>query len=160
MGYHIILTQPQFPPTIFYKIYVVRNLVDMCAFSPRNYTLESKQLHPIDLFNKGRKKEVKKENGAWYNRFENNEWRPVLDSVMLDMDHMVIRSAPKTKKFHFLLSERQKRFSIKTSDKGKEWMRVVDELENGMLEWSNMLDFDAYQKKWSEIATTQAVGDI
>jgi hypothetical protein len=33
-----------FPPTVFYKIFVHRPLVDMCAFSPRVYTLDAAQM--------------------------------------------------------------------------------------------------------------------
>ncbi|KAI8910868.1 hypothetical protein EDD86DRAFT_217863 [Gorgonomyces haynaldii] len=88
MGIHMRfrLGGEKFPPVIFYKIYVDRKLVDMNAFSPRDYTLsDTKMVDPVHLFNKTAWKPGKYEE--WYQRFENNEWRPVLDSVhplMLD----------------------------------------------------------------------------
>eukprot|EP00842_Homolaphlyctis_polyrhiza_P003575 jgi/Hompol1/4218/HPOL_003588-RA len=42
-----------FPPKIYYKVYIHQNMVDMNAFSPRDYTkTKSKQVPPRHLFNK------------------------------------------------------------------------------------------------------------
>ena len=52
----------------------------MNAFSPRDYTAqENKQPLPVELFNK-----MVTEGGlpsGWYQRIENNGWRPVSDRV-------------------------------------------------------------------------------
>ncbi|KAJ3037680.1 hypothetical protein HDV00_001402 [Rhizophlyctis rosea] len=73
-----------FPPTIYYKIFVHRNLIDMNAFSPRDYTAAyAKQALPRDLFDKtGPLPEYKDE--GWYVRIENNGWRAVSDKVWME----------------------------------------------------------------------------
>lgn len=43
--------QRNFPPTVYYKIFVHNPIVDMNAFSPRDYTREGKQILPLNLFN-------------------------------------------------------------------------------------------------------------
>jgi hypothetical protein len=92
-------------------------------------------------------------------RFENNEWRPVLDTTLLEMDHMVILSQPKTKRYHFLAETRLKALEQKRIDKKLEWLNKLDSLDDGFIEWSANLDFEEYQKSWTEIATTRAVGE-
>ncbi|KAI9330475.1 hypothetical protein DFJ73DRAFT_765345 [Zopfochytrium polystomum] len=70
------LMQTTFPPTIYYKIFIHQNLVDMNAFSPRDYTQESaKAPPPRILFSK---------IGGWYQRRENNGWRPVANRPARD----------------------------------------------------------------------------
>ena len=96
-----------FPPTIYYKIFVHTPLVDLGAFSPRDYTKEAKQILPLFLFNKSKgvePQEVKEivnhlqignppimrshasvkckyRTDGWYQRIENNGWRPISDKV-------------------------------------------------------------------------------
>ena len=70
-----------FPPIVFYKVFVHHNLVDMNAFSPRDYTKQrNKQPLPRQLFLKD-SVHVKEEPENWYVRYENNDWRPVSDTV-------------------------------------------------------------------------------
>jgi len=42
----------QFPPTIYYKIYIHKGLIDICAFAPRDYN-KQKKFTPIALHSKG-----------------------------------------------------------------------------------------------------------
>jgi hypothetical protein len=43
----------EFPPTIYYKIFLHRNMVDINAFAPRDYTSQNaKQVLPVQLFSK------------------------------------------------------------------------------------------------------------
>ncbi|RKO88857.1 hypothetical protein BDK51DRAFT_26479 [Blyttiomyces helicus] len=82
MGLHVRfrLGGASFPPTIFYKIFVHQNMVDMNAFSPRAYTLaDTKAVLPKTLFNNVGELPGPVENGGWYQRFDNNGWRPVSD---------------------------------------------------------------------------------
>jgi hypothetical protein len=104
-----LLFQEIFPPSIYYKIYTHKPLVDVNAFAPRDYTkISTKQLLPKIIHNKvpktwadtgkskfmykvgeGGKKRKKKPadlcfheiTESWYKRIENNGWRPVSDRV-------------------------------------------------------------------------------
>jgi hypothetical protein len=40
-----------FPPTVYYKIFAHKPIIDMNSFSPRDYTQEGKQILPLNLFN-------------------------------------------------------------------------------------------------------------
>ena len=78
----------KFPPTIYYKIFTHRSIVDMCAFSPRDYTdMRERRRLGRDLHNKdprvpsAKPHLLKGERGGWYERVENNEWRPLSEKV-------------------------------------------------------------------------------
>lgn len=82
--------QAQFPPTIFYKIFIHRNMIDLNSFSPRDYTASSsRQELPAKLFLKdlgplpvkGQMGKSKVNKDEWYAREDSNNWRPVLDFV-------------------------------------------------------------------------------
>jgi hypothetical protein len=70
-----------FPPNVYYKIYTYRNIVDVCAYSPRDYTaMHLRKPLPRNTHNKvDMKKEQKMEEDKtnWYQRWENNGWRLV-----------------------------------------------------------------------------------
>ena len=49
-----ICLQVNFPPNIYYKVFTHQPIVDLCAYSPRDYTaLSYKQKLPRDLHNHG-----------------------------------------------------------------------------------------------------------
>ncbi|KAJ3011746.1 hypothetical protein HKX48_006684 [Thoreauomyces humboldtii] len=61
MGIHVRfrLGGTTFPPLIYYKVFVHKSLVDMNAFSPRDYTSqEARRPLPVDLFGSERCKEI------------------------------------------------------------------------------------------------------
>lgn len=89
---HPLLPQDVFPPNIYYKIFTYRHIVDLCAFSPRDYTsLDLRRPLPSSVHNKGENKAVKCVKGGaegtcegtdnWYKRWENNGWRMVPSRV-------------------------------------------------------------------------------
>ena len=75
----------QFPPTIYYKIYLHRNMIDLNSFAPRDYTAQSsKQVLPAALFLKTQETlSIKTPMQEWYERLDSNDWRPVLEIVMM-----------------------------------------------------------------------------
>ena len=47
-------SKEKFPPNIYYKIFTHRNIVDMCANAPRDYTKASTKRLPVEyIHNKG-----------------------------------------------------------------------------------------------------------
>ncbi len=83
LGAHVRfrLGGPVFPPTVYYKIFTHRALVDVCAFAPRDYVAAQAAKPRADAA-----RHLKEAEGAhkpplstesWYRRVENNDWRPV-----------------------------------------------------------------------------------
>ena len=93
---------PVFPPKIYYKIFTRRPVIDMNAFSPRDYAAapfvvnlivnkHDSRLHPCllrktmpaDKFNHpgALTRRVEDDMSGWYRRVENNGWRSISTSV-------------------------------------------------------------------------------
>jgi hypothetical protein len=84
-----------YPPTIFYKIFTHRCVADIGAFAPKDYTAARKQRSPAATHNHdatvangrassrtaGGAQPVAGRRDGWYQRFENNAWRPVAEAV-------------------------------------------------------------------------------
>lgn len=83
LGAHVRfrLGGPMFPPTVYYKIFTHRALVDVCAFAPRDYVAAQAAKPRADAAR--HLKEVPSQGqrplntDTWYRRVENNDWRPV-----------------------------------------------------------------------------------
>ncbi|KAJ3375439.1 hypothetical protein GGF31_004557 [Allomyces arbusculus] len=150
-----------FPPTIYYKIYVNHATIDLGAFAPRNYA------NPLDTQKK-----------TWYKRFENNGWRPIIQSVNpfeLLQDPVYVQSSYKRIEYPPLPSVRRTDVERKRKRKKVEWMRKMygiagpsppppapddddadplPDIDDDMLQWSAALDFDQYARDWYGLATT------
>ncbi|KAJ3053643.1 hypothetical protein HK097_003756 [Rhizophlyctis rosea] len=120
-----------FPPTIYYKIFVHKNLVDMNAFSPRDYTAPySKQVLPRDLFDKTGKlpeyADVPTAKGGWYMRSENNGWRAVSDRVWEERQQPTTQIAgDKTTEFHHVKLMRRQEVEKKKKLKRLIWLQKM-----------------------------------
>ena len=94
------LAGERFPPTIYYKIFTNRPVQDLCANAPRNYTRPYLRLKSaVDsnnklnrfpeqglflfriLFTRNLMSVIDQE--GWYRRIENNGWRPVAYTHLL-----------------------------------------------------------------------------
>ncbi|KAJ3214895.1 hypothetical protein HDU67_001097 [Dinochytrium kinnereticum] len=117
----------KFPPTIYYKIFVHSRLVDMNAFSPRDYTKETKQVQPRVLFTK--KFDLpsqKSETDGWYQRYENNGWRPVSDRVWDERnDEISVATSVSPVAFHFSNIKRRQEIERKRKQKKLKWLRTM-----------------------------------
>jgi len=82
-----------FPPAVYYKIYTHRPVVDLCATAPRDYTRAVNKVKlPKQRFNSVKEGRNRIQNlifsgnsqtQGWYQRFENNSWRPISDKMLL-----------------------------------------------------------------------------
>lgn len=103
-----------FPPLIYYKIFVHGAIVDINSFAPRDYNQMKKQKKKATINIKLDKDENDKHEG-WYERIENNGWRPINDKILSPYDQIEIETSNKPKPFHFdprkrkALTEREKR---------------------------------------------------
>ncbi|KAI9333705.1 hypothetical protein BDR26DRAFT_921236 [Obelidium mucronatum] len=116
-----------FPPTIYYKIFVHHKLVDMNAFSPRDYT-KTKQRLPRELFTKGFEVQDREKDG-WYQRIENNGWRPIVERNWKEelLDDTTSRTAAKTVRFHHSKLKRQAELEKMKKLKKLQWMKKLYE---------------------------------
>ncbi|ORZ30899.1 hypothetical protein BCR44DRAFT_1443658 [Catenaria anguillulae PL171] len=145
-GVHIRfrLGGPDFPPTLYYKVFVHRPTIDIGSFAPRNY------VNPCDP----RKEKC-------YRRFENNGWRPALqqsEPYEIFNDAVYLKSTSEKEKL-----KKQKRV---------EWMRKLYQLnllnvsnsegvadatrgwsDDVLVWWASALDFEQYSKDWAVLAT-------
>ena len=90
----------KFPPLIYYKIFTHGGLVDINAFAPRDYMKikrDQKKATVNITFDKPKNDNFK----GWYNRIENNGWRPISDKILTPYDQVEIETSNKPKKFHF-----------------------------------------------------------
>ncbi|KAH9254310.1 heat shock protein 60, mitochondrial [Batrachochytrium salamandrivorans] len=157
-----------FPPVIYYKVFVHQSIIDMNAFSPRNYTEEkTKQLLPRQRFNKAYTLTAPCESDTWYHRFENNEWRPVSETTWGNNCmhlHSVIIASPVKRPFHHVKTVRHQDILRRRKERDLndevDIDRIVNELDcehpDFLIKWTRALDFESYQENWTMLATTQA----
>uniref|UniRef100_A0A7S0MRA8 Uncharacterized protein n=1 Tax=Pyramimonas obovata TaxID=1411642 RepID=A0A7S0MRA8_9CHLO len=173
-----------FPPIIYYKIFTHRPVTDICAFGPRDYcrevTLAPKNLHSHEI--PGVQNFLQDRSG-WYQRVENNGWRPLSEHVLVDIDPVTFISAAKRRPFHHNPSVRKEDALLRRKQRQREWMAKMyaegkgsvdpsvdpmaraallqqmheddlDEDDRELLQWSAALDFAAYQEDWQTRATS------
>ena len=90
----------KFPPLIYYKIFSHGGIVDINAFAPRDY-MQIKRDKGKDKIDERYDKANDGNTQGWYERIENNGWRPINDKTLTPYDPVEIRTANKTKKFHW-----------------------------------------------------------
>eukprot|EP00351_Strombidinopsis_sp_SopsisLIS2011_P005178 CAMPEP_0116880838 /NCGR_PEP_ID=MMETSP0463-20121206/12852_1 /TAXON_ID=181622 /ORGANISM="Strombidinopsis sp, Strain SopsisLIS2011" /LENGTH=173 /DNA_ID=CAMNT_0004531987 /DNA_START=516 /DNA_END=1037 /DNA_ORIENTATION=+ len=79
----------KFPPLIYYKIFTHGGLVDINAFAPRDYMKLKRHQKKAEINIKFDKPENDNHQG-WYNRIENNGWRPISDKILTPFDPVEI----------------------------------------------------------------------
>jgi len=135
-GFHVKfrLAGDTFPPRIYYKIFTHNPVIDLGASSPKDYTkacvkkpeanlIHNKQLHlPLPLHHS-----LAENQQRWYQRTENNGWRPVSDRLLFRLDGDQIQwesSQKKTYSHHNKL--RKKQDLMRTKKRRKvEWLRKM-----------------------------------
>ncbi|KAK1806533.1 hypothetical protein P4O66_005046 [Electrophorus voltai] len=71
-----------FPPSIYYKIFTHRPVVDLCASSPKDYT-HAGQKRPVPRQIHNGHLLAHDDRSGWYHRVENNGWRLLSGKVAL-----------------------------------------------------------------------------
>jgi hypothetical protein len=79
----------KFPPLIYYKIFSHGGVVDINAFAPRDYMALKKEVGKQSINVRFDKHENDNQSG-WYQRSENNGWRPINDKVLAGSDQIEI----------------------------------------------------------------------
>lgn len=115
----------KFPPLIYYKIFTHAPLWDIGAFAPRDYMKikAKKKKQIVDI--RFDKHHDDNDNKGWYERTENNGWRPISDKILSPFDTVEIRTSKARKKFHRDLMKR-KELSYQTKRQRKlKWLRKL-----------------------------------
>ncbi|XP_032228131.1 protein MFI [Nematostella vectensis] len=135
-GVHIKfrLAGERFPPNIYYKIFTHRNVADIGAFAPRNYTdADNLKLPPEYIHNK-HDLGSQRVTISCYQRWENNGWRLVSDRLVkkADQDPVVYESTQKSTAFHHSKFQRKADLEKKRKKRKIEWMKKM--YKQGMLQ--------------------------
>ena len=62
---------------------------------------------------------------GWYERFENNGWRPISDKILTPYDPVELRTANKPKPFHFSKLKRKELTAKEKRNKKIKWLRKL-----------------------------------
>ncbi|CEP00956.1 IQ calmodulin-binding motif [Plasmodiophora brassicae] len=114
-----------FPPTIFYKIFTHINVSDIGAFAPRPYDLEATaRTRRRRLWVVAAPDDDPSPKDKWYERIENNGWRPVQHSV-LSREWVPGEGDQSATAFHF--SKVRRRADVQRRKKMKKlaWLRKM-----------------------------------
>mmetsp|Transcript_136121 Transcript_136121/g.236121 ORF Transcript_136121/g.236121 Transcript_136121/m.236121 type:complete len:421 (-) Transcript_136121:13-1275(-) len=182
-----------FPPTIYYKMFVHNPICDLGALAPRDYTALC-QPPPKMLFNSKHASSIPEDHSGWYRRVENNDWRPISEKDLRNVEHHAQklveakRGFAEDSPFHYSKVVRKSNKELKAKAKRRQWLlemyaaaavdpnnlrgntkedlkAIADQFEDeeleasvkDLLDWTQTLDYDSYQKDWQALAT--ALGD-
>jgi len=169
-----------FPPLIYYKIFTHRTVADVGSFAPRDYAHQYEPANVMVAENNHPKpgEAASWDVDGWYQRVENNGWRPVSERVMLHEDPIAVLTASHKLDFHHLATKRREDKDLVRRRKKRAWMMKLyseglkkgggedgpndgvdddeDDLEDAddLLNWSMGLDYDAYMSEWGTLATS------
>ena len=195
----------KFPPLIYYKIYIHSGVVDINSFAPRDYEDINKFKKKATVNIKFEEEEAKAIKSGWYERADNNGWRPITENLIMPFDKVELQTSNKPVPFHH---DKQKRREAQNKQKRKKkikWLKKLydegkkieemeaqheviknipefeesgdidpknpfdndklldlnekelDEYVNGLMKWSETLDFDKYIEHWFQIATSAPI---
>eukprot|EP00668_Euglena_longa_P014154 GGOE01018128.1.p1 GENE.GGOE01018128.1~~GGOE01018128.1.p1 ORF type:complete len:407 (-),score=87.39 GGOE01018128.1:257-1477(-) len=172
-----------FPPIVYYKVFLNAPVCDLGALAPRDYTRSRKVVS-----RKGTRLTPGVEasdHTGWYQRVENNDWRPVNEMDLQEAEHHATKLVQAKhgfatdSPFHFSKLVRRRNKALKLRQKKRQWMmhlynttssadtsaktEPVDECDDEQLEstvhslvtWTQELDFEAYHRDWLRLATSE-----
>jgi hypothetical protein len=114
----------KFPPLIYYKIFAHGSIVDINAFAPRDYVKIKKEKKKATV-NIRLDKDPNDKHDGWYERFENNGWRPISDKILTPYDAVELRTSNKPTKFHFDKTKRKDLTAKEKRVKKLKWLRKL-----------------------------------
>lgn len=153
----------QFPPAVFYKIFIHSPLIDINAFAPRDYTKHKPITSPdvrhnkrATIINKNDESE-NNETSGWYTREENNGWRSIAGNSTTIMEQEDDVSGPQnimakrlkaerevkkndTLKFHYSKLMRKQDIEKKKKQRKIEWMRKMYQMTSKQLKEKKKTD--------------------
>lgn len=128
------LAGERFPPNIYYKIFTHRPIQDLCANSPKNYTVSSVKLQMAkDVHSKVRVTPDSADKNEWYKRTDNNGWRLVSDRLIhhLMADPVTWETSNKKYEFNHDKLQRIQDVAKRKKERKIDWMKKM--YKDGML---------------------------
>ncbi|XP_042316366.1 protein MFI isoform X2 [Sceloporus undulatus] len=124
----------KFPPSIYYKIYTHRPIVDVCAYSPRDYAKLAAKTRQSRKFQGDRDKDC----SDWYKRIEYNGWRLLSLRFWKTMDSVTLNDNKIRKEFQYSKLLRKQDVEKRRKRRKIEWLKQI------------------YVKEWTAIGTSKA----
>eukprot|EP00892_Ulva_mutabilis_P008474 jgi/Ulvmu1/599/UM001_0607.1 len=172
------------PPRLMYKIFTHRPIADICAFCPRDYSGAALAATPTShagphnvqhvVYDKSHSDASAGYPAGWYQRHENNSWRPV-DTNAADHDRHDWSIKKKSRPvFHYSTKVRAAQRLRQQKLRRREWLMALYRQQTGqqpeaptgdedeeatgddLMQWCDDLDFDKYVSDWRCMATTMA----
>jgi len=156
----------RWPPSIYYKIYTHGAIVDLCAFAPRNYAGEravasaaiaagTANVGEGGVLGGSRGKPLQAVVDGWYEREENNGWRPLAPRVCPGkervQDEVELASARKpVKNFHYSRLRRRQDLERNRKQKTMDWMRKLYGLQYG--EFDEEVEVQTARRQLQEVS--------
>jgi hypothetical protein len=109
---------------IYYKIFAHGGVVDINAFAPRDYVKIKKEKKKATI-NIHFDKDPNDKHDGWYERYENNGWRPISDKILTPYDPVELRTSNKPKMFHFDKKKRMELTAKEKRVKKLKWLRKL-----------------------------------
>lgn len=131
-----------FPPTMYYKIFLRQPVCDLGAFSPKDYSRRASSL--------GQQRKEKKtkciqvgqsrfqtrtgndddddgSSSSWYQRVENNGWRPITTKVISEaaMDPVAVSTGQTVVPFHYSRTTRRQDLEQRRVLKKRNWLKQM-----------------------------------
>ena len=121
-----------FPPRLLYKIFTHRPVTDICSFCPRNYNAQNLSHSEVGhaaiqapIFSTTRigwdgPGGNNSAPAGWYNREENNQWRPI-DGNLFESGFFFSERKPYKPVFHFCSKERARQRELHRKQLQRQW---------------------------------------
>ncbi|XP_076869550.1 protein MFI isoform X2 [Brachyhypopomus gauderio] len=113
-----------FPPSIYYKIFTHRPVVDLCASSPKDYT-NAGQKKPVPRQIHNGEPQVQDDHSGWYHRVENNGWRLLSGKICLLGDDITQDGSDSKTRFHHCKIRRRQDAERRRKMRKIEWMKKM-----------------------------------
>jgi hypothetical protein len=157
----------EWPPQIYYKIFLHSPICDVNSYAPRNYS--DKAAGSVPPISPEQLAEATEKYG-WYRRIENNGWRPIssLSPTAIDAITQMTNKTPPRKRVlikpkkaikgevarlklqRFLQQQNEQR----ARNKDGVMLTEADFDDEELLNWAQKLDLDQYRTDWETIGTT------
>lgn len=115
----------KFPPLIYYKIYIHSGVVDINSFAPRDYEAMKKFTKKATVNIKFEEEEAKKITSGWYERSDNNGWRPITENLIVPFDKVELQTSNKPVPFHHDKKKRREFQNLQKRKKKIGWLKKL-----------------------------------
>lgn len=115
----------KFPPLIYYKIYTHGGICDINSYAPRDYTMVRKVTMKETVDMEFESEEAKNVTDGWYERYDNNGWRPITDNILAPFDAVELRTASKPVVYHYSKLKRREMVAMEKRKRKINWLKKL-----------------------------------